>query len=81
MKKSDLKVIANVRVGRADVAPDASSHVPGVFEGNRAHPTQRHKGILDVSPTRAEGTPRRSTGIRPKHHDVIDPAMPKLSPA
>ena len=81
MKKGETKVIANVRVGKPDVEPDASSHVRGVFEGNRRHPTQRPKGIEDETETRAEGTARRSTGIRPKNHDAIDPRMPKLSPA
>ena len=81
MKKGDIKVIANVRVGKPDVEPDASSHVRGVFEGNHPHLMQRHKGIEEQSEIRAEGTARRSTGIRPKNHDAIDPRMPKLSPA
>ncbi len=75
------KVISNVTVGRPDVDPEASSHVRGVFQGNRAHLLQRHKGIEEESETRATGSARRSTGIRPKHHDVIDPRMPKISPA
>jgi hypothetical protein len=81
MKKSKkTKVVANVVVGKPDVHPDAPSHVRGVFQGNHPHLTQRHKGI-DESDERAEGTARRSTGIRPEHHDAIDPRMPKISPA
>ena len=75
------KVISNVVVGKPDVRPDLPSHVRGVFEGNHPHPTERDKGIRDLSPTRGEGTARRSTGLRAKHHDVIDPRMPKLSPS
>ena len=82
MKRSKkTKVIANVVVGKPDVDPEAPSHVRGVFQGNHPHLTQRHKGIEEVDESRAEGTARRSTGINPKRHDVIDPRMPKISPA
>ena len=81
MKREKHKSIANVRVGKADVKPDLPSHVRGVFEGNRPHLTQRHKGLESESPERAEGNARRSTGIRAKDHEAIDPRMPKLSPA
>ncbi len=82
MKRSKkTKVVANVVVGEADIDPDAPSHVRGVYQGNRAHPTQRPKGMKELSETRGEGSARRSTGIRPKDHEVIDPRMPKLSPA
>jgi hypothetical protein len=79
--KGETKVIANVRVGKPDVDPDAPSHVRGVFQGNRAYRLERPKGIEQETATRAAGSARRSTGIRPKHHDVIDPRMPKISPA
>ena len=81
MRRKKTKVIANIVVGTPDVDPEAPSHVKGVFQGNRPHLTQRHKGIHDEGPDRAEGNARRSTGIRPEHHDVIDPRMPKISPA
>jgi hypothetical protein len=82
MKRSKkTKVVANVVVGKPDVEPDAPSHVRGVFQGNRAHPTERSTGIKDISPVRGEGSARRSTGIRAKDHEVIDPRMPKISPA
>jgi len=81
MRNNTTKVVANVRVGRPDVKPTAPSHVPGVFQGNHPHLLERPKGITHETTTTAEGTARRSTGIRPKAHDVIDPRMPKLSPA
>ena len=81
MRASKTKVVSNVVVGKPDVDPEQPSHVRGVFQGNKPHPTQRHKGIEDESETYAEGSARRSTGIRPKHHDAIDPRMPKISPA
>lgn len=79
--QAEAKVVANIRVGKSDVSPDAPSHVRGVFQGNRPHITQRKKGIEHETESRAEGSARRSTGIRPKKHDVIDPRMPKISPA
>jgi hypothetical protein len=81
MKKNDTKVVANVVVGKPHVNPAKQGHVRGVFQGNHPHPTQRHKGIEEEGADRAEGSARRSTGIRPKDHDVIDPRMPKISPA
>ena len=63
------------------LAPSDWEDVRGVFEGNHPHVTQRHKGIRGESEERAEGSARRSTGIRPKDHEVIDPRMPKISPA
>jgi hypothetical protein len=81
MKKSSEQIVGNIRVGKADVDPEAPSHVRGVFQGNHPHKLERHKGIDNESESRAEGSARRSTGIRAKHHDVIDPRMPKLSPA
>ncbi len=81
MKRSEkTKVIANVRVGKPDASPTTPGHVRGVFEGNYPHPTQRHKGIEEEG-EHAKGTARRSTSIRPADHDVIDPRMPKISPA
>ncbi|HVV82446.1 MAG TPA: hypothetical protein VHE35_05175 [Kofleriaceae bacterium] len=69
MSKDDgvTKVVANVRVGKAEVSPTAPSHVRGVSQGNAGHG--------------AAGDARRSTGIRPEDHDVIDPRMPRISPA
>lgn len=75
------KVIANIRVGKPDVKPTAPSHVRGVFEGNKHQLTQRSQGLEDEGPDGAKGSARRSTGIRPGSHGVIDPRMPKLSPA
>ena len=77
--RSETMVIANIRVGTPDVKPTAPAHVRGVYQGNRHHLMQRPKGIREVD-GHAVGTARRSTGINPKDHDVIDPRMPRLSP-
>ena len=80
MRSEEVTTIANVRVGKPDVKPTAPAHVRGVYQGNRHHPLQRPKGVEYETETYAEGSARRSTGIRAEDHDVIDPRMPRLSP-
>ena len=65
--------MANIRVGRPDVAVDSPSHVKGVKQGNTL---KRQAGL------HADGTAdaRRSTGIKPRRHDPIFPIMPNLPP-
>jgi hypothetical protein len=64
-----------IRVGKRDVAPDASAHVKGVDQGNSG-PVQVQKGHHADDTVDA----RRSTGINPRKHDPISPAMPNLPP-
>jgi hypothetical protein len=66
-----------IRVGRPDVRPDAPSHVPGVRQGNAVDAYGREPGHLPDGRASA----RRSTGIRPKAENPIDPRMPNLPPA
>jgi hypothetical protein len=67
--------MAEIRVGRADVRPDASAHTKGVPQGNAtrhdAQPGHHPDGTVDA---------RRSTGVSPKKHDAILPVMPNLPP-
>lgn len=65
-----------VKTGRADVRPDAPSHVPGIHEGNAPGGYERMPGHLSDG----RSTARRSTGVNPKGADPIDPRMPNLSP-
>ncbi len=69
----------SIVIGHRDVDPKAPSHVAGVHEGNwpiRARRKMREKG-KDAS---IAGGARRSTGIAPTRHDVLDPRMPRLTP-
>ena len=68
---------ANIRVGHADVTPDAPSHVDGVNEGNAPGAYESHTGHLSEGRSSAA----RSTGIDPAHRDPIASSMPNLSPA
>ena len=76
MVDNERQMDDNVRTGRADVDPDAPSHVAGINEGNTRGNYEKQAGHLADGRSNAE----RSTGINPKAHDAIDPSMPKLSP-
>jgi hypothetical protein len=65
-----------IRVGKAQVSPDKPTHVTGVSEGNATGNYEKMPGHLPDG----RSTARRSTGINPKTHDPILPAMPNLSP-
>jgi hypothetical protein len=75
-----VKTIANIRVGKPDVKPNTPSHVRGVYQGNGKGHLKRQRGI-EPEGDGARGSARRSTGIDPGRHEVIDPRMPKISPA
>lgn len=65
--------MAGIRVGKPDVAVDASAHTKGVEQGNTAKKQVGHHrdGSVDA---------RRSTGVKPKRHNAILPIMPNLPP-
>ena len=69
--------MANLKVGKPDVSPDAPAHTPGVREGNSKGNYEKQPGHLPDG----RSTAARSTGINPKLHEPIDPRMPNLSPA
>jgi hypothetical protein len=64
-----------IRVGKPDIAPDATAHTKGVHQANQPGAQQQmgfHKdGTADA---------RRSTGIQPKRHNPLLPVMPNLPP-
>lgn len=65
-----------MKVGTADVRPDAPAHVPGIREGN-VGPREAQAGHLPDGRV----TARRSTGVDPRSREPIDPDMPNLPPA
>ncbi|MBX6769300.1 MAG: hypothetical protein IRY90_19475 [Actinomadura rubrobrunea] len=68
--------MAEIRVGRRHVKPDAPSHVRGVRQGNRKGALKKQAGhYLDGT-----ADARRSTGVNPKKRDPILPVMPNLPP-
>lgn len=68
--------MGGINVGRPHVRPDTSAHTKGVRQGNEKGAYERQVGH------RPDGTAdaRRSTGVNPKHHNPVLPAMPSLSP-
>lgn len=68
--------MGRIRVGEPQVRPDTPTHVQGIKQGNAKGAYEHQAG--HHSDGRADA--RRSTGIRPKHHDAILPVMPNLPP-
>lgn len=67
----------HIRVGHADVTPEAPSHVVGVNEGNALGAYESQAGHLPEGRSSAA----RSTGIDPAGRNPISSSMPSLSPA
>ena len=67
--------MAEIRVGKAKIKPDSTSHSWRVQQGNQGpynkNPGHHKDGTADA---------RRSTGVHPKKHDAILPIMPNLPP-
>ena len=57
--------MAELRVGKGDVKPDAPAHTPGVYQGNAKGNYEKQAGHY----------PDGRSGAEP-----IDPRMPNLSP-
>ena len=62
-----------LKVGKPDVAQDASAHTPGIYQGNT--PDQQAGLLPDGRRTAAA-----ATGVDPKSSEPIDPRMPTLTP-
>jgi hypothetical protein len=68
--------MADIRVGKPDVSPDAPSHVPGIAQGNAPGNYEKQAGHKPDG----RSTAKRSTGVNPDAMEPIDPSMPNLSP-
>ena len=80
--KKEEKVVANVRVGKAETKQTAPAHTAGVKSGNARGNFKKEKGLKAVgNGGGARATARRSTGINPEARNPIDPRMPNLPPA
>ena len=67
--------MAQIRVGKPDVRPDAPSHIAGVTQGNKgpttSQPGHHPDGTADA---------RRSTGINAAKRNPLLKIMPNLPP-
>lgn len=68
--------MAEIKVGKPDVKPDATAHTKGVKQGNAPGAYEAQVGHHSDDTADA----RRSTGIRPKKRNPILPIMPNLPP-
>ena len=67
---------ANLKTGKGDASPDTPAHTPGNKTGNAVGNYESQVGHNPDGTSSAE----RSTGVRPKTKNPIDPRMPNLSP-
>ena len=67
--------MAKIRVGKADVKPDALAHTPGVRQGNEGSLDKQIGHLAD-----GRATAERSTGVNAGSKNPIDPRMPTLTP-
>jgi hypothetical protein len=65
-----------IKVGKPHVSHDKPAHVKGVKSGNASGNYEKMPGHLPDG----RSTAKRSTGVNPKAHEPILPAMPNLSP-
>lgn len=69
--------MTKIRLGKPQVSTAAPTHTPGIKQGNSIGNYEKQRGHLPDGRSTAE----RSTGIRSKSSEPIDPSMPNLSPA
>lgn len=68
--------MAEIRVGKPQVAPDTPAHIKGVRQGNAMGAYESQIGHHPDGTADA----RRSTGVRPTKRNPILPSMPNLPP-
>jgi hypothetical protein len=68
--------VADLKVGKPDVSPDALAHTKGINQGNSKGNFGKQPGHLPDGKATAE----RSTGVNPAARNPIDPSMPNLPP-
>lgn len=78
--------MADIKVGKPDVAPDAPTHVPGIKQGNAPGGLENDPGLYETGETgagrpMAKSTARKSTSINPRARNPIHPDSPNLPPA
>ena len=69
-----MRIIANVKVGKAKVKPTAPSHVLGIREGNKLHSLSRTRGLHKRKGGQmVKATASRSTGVNALFRNSIVP--------
>jgi hypothetical protein len=69
--------MTKIKRGKPSTTTDAPAHTPGIKQGNSIGNYEKQRGHLPDG----RSTAQRSTGIRSKAREPIDPSMPNLSPA
>jgi hypothetical protein len=76
-----MKIIANVKVGKAQVKTTAPSHIAGTRQGNKLHSLSRTRGLHKRKGGKmVKATASRSTGVNALFRNSIVPGAPRLTP-
>jgi hypothetical protein len=76
-----MKVIHNVKVGRAKVKPTAPHHIRGIRQGNETHAIKKNAGLhVKRGGKMVTASARRSTGVNALFRNSIVPGAPRLTP-
>ena len=78
-----MRIISNVKVGRAKAHPTTPGHVPWVREGNKKGSTRLTKGLHPRGKKEravVKATASRSTGVNALFRNSIVPKAPRLTP-
>jgi hypothetical protein len=76
-----MKVVHNVKVGKAKVKPTAPHHVRGIREGNKVNTFQFTQGMYKRKDGKMlKASASRSTGVNSLFRNSIVPGAPRLTP-
>jgi hypothetical protein len=76
-----MRIIANVKVGKAKVKPTTPTHILGTRQGNQVHALSRTRGLHKRKGGKmVKATASRSTGVNALFRNSIVPGAPRLTP-
>ena len=76
-----MRIIANMKMGKARVKPTAPTHICGTREGNKLHALSRTHGLhRRKGGEMVKASASRSTGVNALFRNSIVPGAPRLTP-
>ena len=76
-----MRIISNVKVGKAKVKQTTPTHILGTREGNQLHGLSHTRGLHKRKHgTMVKATASRSTGVNALFRNSIVPGAPRLTP-
>jgi hypothetical protein len=75
-----MRIISNVKVGKAKVKQTTPTHIRGTREGNKLHALSHTRGLHKRKGGIVKATASRSTGVNALFRNSIVPGAPRLTP-